>query len=181
VKIVPRPEVDRAWAEHRAEVRRQLAATRKPDVIGAGEAARLFDKREFVFRGRAYRVGPLNAEDAFELLELQDRIARMAQGTLKGSVQDARRVASLSKRVARPAGFLRRLLWPLTPNPFRKADPWEVGRNLGFFSTFLVLDANSSTTSKGHPGTSSPTYPRSSNGTRRGATARATRSRGPIS
>lgn len=171
-----------AHARARAKVARPRET--QSQVHGALEVVRLLDKREFIFHGRPYQVPPVPWPLAAELTHVQERIRTMGPSTpLAETLEVFARAAALSKKTCHPAGFLRRLLWPLTPNPFAKATPWQVGRNLGFFCMCLVLDGDLPATAQANPapGTSNPTSPASSRATRNGRGRTASRSRGRTS
>lgn len=168
-----RREVIEAFS--RAEYQRQLKADTTPPV-GVMEAVRLLDQRELIFQGRAYRVPSIGALEAAELLDLRERLRSAKPGArLEDVVRDFTRAAHLTKKLVRPVGFVRRLFWwwPWW-NPFNSATPWQVGKNLGFFSTCLVLDRDPDIRAVDLParGTSFPTSQPSHNATPRGATPR---------
>lgn len=169
-----RREVIEAFS--RAEYQRHAKAVHTPPV-GVLEAVRLLDQRELIYQGRAYRVPPIPWHEAGELLDARERLRDLSKpgARLADSVAVFTTVARLSKKLCRPVGFVRRVLW-LWPwyNPFNRATPWQVGRNLGFFCTCLVLDRDPGVPLADHlpSGTSSPTLPRSPNGSRHGATPR---------
>lgn len=189
IKLTPERDMIAAHRKARATAARVRANARAQSAItGALEAARLLDRREIVFRGRAYSVAPVPWPLAAELLEVREGIAGLAASNTKGTPQDLRtlfdRAARLSKQVVRPAGRWRRLLWPITRNPFRKATPWEVGRNLGFFSLILSLDAEpweTATPGALASGISQAISRGSSERSPHGSAATATRSAGGIS
>lgn len=180
IRIIPRRVVaDLAHTEYQRFVKRQVD---RP-IIGAMEATRLMDQRQFIFRQKMYKVPPVEADVAAQILDCQERIRKNAKpGT---PLEVVRKVfadaARLSKIACRPAGLVRRVLW-LLPfyNPFTKATPYEVGRHLGFFSMWIVFEGELQNELRtGSPsGTSSPTSPGSQNGSRRGATRRGGRSNG---
>lgn len=185
MRIVLTPEHEMLRNHERYAVRQRLDATApKSQVIGTTEAARLLDRREFVFRGRPYRVPPVPWPLAAEILGVQDRIRVLASGGDTAAVLEAfGQAASLSRRACYPAGWFRRLLWPITPNPFRRATPWEVGRHLGFFSTCLALDGAAFGMPGNDParGTSGPISPASSRTSPPGSVRTASRSPGATS
>lgn len=185
LRIVLTPEREMLRNHERHAVRENLDATARPQVTGATEAATLLDRREFIFRGRPYRVPPVPWRLAAEILGVQDRIRAFGPGADRTAIIDAfTQAAALSRRACHPAGWLRRLLWPITPNPFRHATPWEVGRHLGFFCTCLTLDGAAfgmPSSVSPPPGTSGRISPDSSPGSRPGWGATATRSPGATS
>lgn len=180
--IVPRAEVD---AHSHALYERFAKTTPRGPVIGGLEIARLMDVRQFVFRQKMYRVPPVEADLAAQILDCQERIRRHAKpGTTVEEVREMfRDAARLSKQAARPAGWFRRwflpgMFWGLWRNPFRKATPGEVGRNLAFFSTLIVSEVRlpSAEPRALRPGTSSPTSQDSPKRSRPGAIRRGGRS-----
>lgn len=184
LRIVLTPEHEMLRNHERHAVRQTLNATARPQVTGATEAATLLDRREFIFRGRAYRVPPVPWPLAAKLVAVQEQIRTLRADSDVAAVLEAfGAAAALSRKACRPAGWFRRLLWPITPNPFRRATPWEVGRHLGFFSTCLMLDGSSfvNPSSPGQPGTSSASSRPSSRATPLGAVPTASRGRGAIS
>lgn len=185
--IPARQEVIEAFA--REEYARHFSSANEQPPLGVMEVVRLMDKREFIFRGRAYRVPPVPWRVAAEMLDCKEELRTLADDApLSEIVRVFERAARLSRKVCRPAGFVRRILWPLTPNPFRKATPWQVGKNLGFFSMCIGLDQTQQSENlelpkaeRPRPGTYRRTSPASSNGSLRGRIARASRSRGVTS
>lgn len=134
-----RKEVIDAFAA--AEYARHFSPENEPLPLGVMEALRLMDKREFIFRGRSYRVPPVPWKIAAEMLDVREKLRHMKpEAPLPEMIVEFTRVARLSKLVCRPAGFVRRMFWRITPNPFMKATPWEVGKHLGFFSMCIGLD-----------------------------------------
>lgn len=172
-----------------ADMLRNHARERAPEpvrrpspIIGHLEAARLLDRREFVYRGRAYHVAPVPWPLAAELLDVQQQLRALTDSSpLDDALKIFKRAARLSKRACRPMGLFRRLLWPITRNPFRDATPWQVGRNLGFFSMCLMLDGDLPGAASLAHGTSSPTSPHLSPASQPGQARTATRSPGRTS
>lgn len=183
VVVTPPEQMLANHARDRVASRRQ-DQQQQSQVMGALEAARLLDRREFVHLGRPYVVPPIPWPLAVRLLDVQERIRTMGPGAPPPEALEVfESFARLARRACRPKGLLRRLLWPTTPNPFRKATPWQVGRVLGFFSMCLVLDGDLPATAQASParGTSSPTSPASSPASPRGRAPTASRARGAIS
>lgn len=181
-RVVITPEQEMLRNHERA--RGPRPQPKEPAAIGALEAARLLDQREFMFRGRPYRVPPVPWPLAAELLDVQERLRLIGpDAALPDTLEVFERAARLSKRACRPAGFFRRAIWHITPNPFRQATPWQVGRNLGFFSMCLMLDGDRPLTPAPdrQPGTSRPSSPASSLASRPGRERTAFRSRGATS
>jgi hypothetical protein len=175
VHIVPRPEIERRWRDHR--VRKVAASRRKHErrVRGLDLVLSLEEGRSIEFRGRQYGVPPVPWAVALDVLAVQERFTALAASTSPANAEWARcykDVARLFKRAVRPVGWLRRLLWPLTPSPLRNAAPVEVGKALGFFCVCLSMDAEWSQTRTPPPhGTSPRTSPASLSISPRGATA----------
>lgn len=185
VRLVPREVTERAWREHDARLARAASDGARPSVVMADEAAALLDKRELVFRGRGYAVPPVPWKLAVEVLSCQTEMRRLA-GRKDAEPAEAvalfRRALRLFKRLSRPVNPLRRLLWPVTRNPYRNATPREVGELLGFFSVFLTLDASGSSNPTTAPRGTSPRRSRpSSMPSPRGQTATASPAPGRIS
>lgn len=191
VRILPRADVE---AHSRALYKAGAAKAPLKPIVGALEIARLMDVREFVFRMKMYRVPPIEADLAAQILDCQDRLQRHTKpGTTVEEIRDLfYDAARLSKLAARPTGLVRRVLW-LWPryNPFRMATPVEVGRHLSFFCTLIVYEAvlpNAEPFAHGL-GTFNPTSRASPSGSRPGATppggrsngGAGSRSRGPTS
>lgn len=141
IVLRPREQVEKAWREWDRERLRSRQEHAKPSVVMADEAAALLDRREFVFRGRPYRVPPVPASEGARLLALQDHLRRIDRYADPIAVLGPLRIAlAICKRICYPRGAVRRALWRITPNPFLKATPREVGELLGFFSACLVMD-----------------------------------------
>lgn len=180
-----RKEVIDAFAA--AEYARHFSTENDPPPLGVMEALRLMDKREFIFRGRPYRVPPLEWKIAAEMLDVREKLRHMKpEAPLPEMIEEFERVARLSKLACRPAGFVRRMLWSITPNPFRRATPWEVGKHLGFFSMCLGLDREQQLGAAGaaselRPGTSRATSLASSNISLHGRIVKGSRSHGATS
>ena len=181
MKLVHRELIDEL---SRQEYRKHYQGTRTQEMVGALETVRLLDKRELVFRQRVYRVPPVPFDLAARMLDLRVKLSAMQPNApLTEALELYEEAARLSQMACRPAGLVRRALWRLLPNPFRKATPWEVGRNLAFFSMCLALDREPQMWEpvRRGLGTSSPTWPGSRNGSRRGPMRVASRSRGATS
>ena len=179
-------EVIDTFARQRFSTQVQKIRKEMPPTVGTLEAARLLDRREFIYRGRAYAVAPIPWNLALEILDVREQFDRHNKSK-KVSVPELSalfaRAAHLSKKVTRPVGVVRRLLWPILPNPFRDATPYLMGRNLSFFSTCLVLDSVDVDEARPQhaPGGSSRTSQRSSADTRLGSGVTASRSPGRTS
>jgi len=159
MRPVQREDIDKFARERAREMVRKAKKQAGP-TLGTVEAARLLDTREIVFRGRAYSVAPIPWPLGSEILGILE--AFMESPTPENFLP----TAHLSHAVCRPVGFFRRLFWRFT-NPFLRATRFEVGRNLGFFYMFHLLDnagvepraskrGTSSRTSAGSPSTSKP-------------------------
>lgn len=123
----------------------------------ADEAAALLDQREFMFRGRPYRVPPVPWDLAVRLVAVQDRLRAFPPATgPKAVLRELVTFVHLAKLLCRPAGRIRRLFWPIAPNPFRKASPHEVGELMGFFSACLITAGVASPKVTGSHGMFSP-------------------------
>lgn len=178
IRIAPRADVERISQE---DYKRYMKGQADRPIIGAMEATRLMDQRQFIFRQKMYKVPPVEADVAAQILDCQERIRKNAKvgiplEVIRNVFADA---ARLSKIACRPAGFVRRLLWFLPfYNPFTKATPYEVGRHLGFFSMWIVFEGEllNAPQAESASGTSSPTSPASRSGSRRGAIRRGGRS-----
>lgn len=188
MRIVPRAEVERRWrAWEKKTLRRRLDET-TPETVNAETAADLLDRREIVFRGRRYAAPPVPWPLAAKLLAAKDDLAALGEGDDVYSVEAVfLRVTRLAKKALRPTSPLQRFLWPITPNPFRRATPKEVGSLVGFFFGSVMLDLASSrtpreaTASAGPRGTSRATSRASWPGSPPGSAATATPSPGGIS
>lgn len=189
IQLVPREQTAKAWAEWEHDLARSVSAAARPAVVMADESAALLDHRERVFRGRRYRVPPIPWRLAVQVLTCQEDLRQNARagaeaGTPAEIAEDTlaifERASDLAKKIMRPTSFVRRLLWPLTPNPFRRATPKEVGELLGFFFVCLVVEGGQQ--SPPAPRGTSPQIGRPSPGASRPGPARtATRSPGVIS
>jgi hypothetical protein len=89
-----------------------------------------------IYRSRLYIRGLVSYLNAHRVQQLVRRLEEA--GTLETPEERDRaarqlvpEATRLIRRHVKPAGWFRRLVWPLTPNPFRKAGPAEVGILLG--------------------------------------------------
>jgi len=138
---VPRAEVERAAREgyrqyYGADAPSARSArprnTRATLVMLDGE------RIEIPYRGRVYEVIPVSFEDGVRLAEARATLEELdgmepTRDSIRRYVSALRFVVALAPRYLRPRGRIRRLLWPLTRNPFRGATDREVGELLGFF------------------------------------------------
>lgn len=184
VRLVPRAQVEAAWREHERAQALARQADARPDVVMAEETAALVDRRELIFRGRGYVVPPVPFPLAAKLLAAQEKFRQVSTRTDVSPTETVAlflRTVSLFRLAAQPKGRIRRALWSITPNPFRKATPREVGELLGFFCVFLTLDGSAQSRRSPAPGTSPRPGPGSRAPSRRGPARTATRSAGGTS
>jgi hypothetical protein len=107
-------------------------------VVNIGPARALTEPREsLVFRGRTYRARPVPFERGLDLLELSDRMGKVAEmrgdpaermRQLRAAIRD---VVDLCWSLQRP-GWCPQWLWALRRNPFRAASLEEVREIVGF-------------------------------------------------
>ena len=154
------PHTEERLAQVQAALEEELRAN-QPEIRNLSATGALFGSDTLEYRGRRYEVPPVPFALGVALLELQERAGRL-QGDVAGIDPAAELGAILNRAVAifpqlvRPVGW-RRLLWPLLPNPFRKASEYEVGELLGFFSGCRMRSRvrhPSPRTSRGFPPTS---------------------------
>jgi hypothetical protein len=139
MRPVQRDVIDK-FAKERYQSIVQKAKKQAGPAIGTIEAARLLDRREFVYRGRAYSVAPVPWALALEMLDVREQFQTKGMSASDTAVL-FERAAHLSKLACRPVGVLRRMFWRFLPNEFRLATPFQTGRHLGFFLTCLALDS----------------------------------------
>jgi hypothetical protein len=138
VKIVPRETIERFARE---EYRKRYAESTAPAPANFGPVLELNSADVILlFRGRAYRSPPVSYPDAVRLCELSYALVDLAKGVeSEQAVRQMRAIGRVQaeavrmfRRLCRPTDW-RRFLWPLIPNPFRRASPKEVDNLLGFF------------------------------------------------
>lgn len=130
-----------------AAMRETMADRSDPEIRNVGAAATLLgDVIEYpISAGRFYQVPPTPYPVGLRLQTIA-REVRQAQRARKAG--DTRAQAALSAlyaeavdlfgRSVRPMGGLRRLLWPVTRNPFRQASEAEIGALLLFFYSWTM-------------------------------------------
>lgn len=184
--------VKERWRAYKARVKRSQQR-HESRVKGLDLVLRLDDGRKLEFRGRGFHVRPVpwplairvaKAQEAFDDFLTQSRKHRQSPDKVPApSIEQwatvYKETARLFKKLCRPEGLIRRLLWPITPSPINGAPPTEVGMALGFFSECLRLDAVETLIREtARPSTSPTSSDASVSASPRGATNAASRARG---
>lgn len=99
-----------------------------PKVHNLAAAVALCGGADLMHRGRKYHVPPVSYADG---LRLERLLLQIAEGTEPPRKLE-KRARRLIRRLVRPTGWLRRILWPLLPNPFRRTGPVLTVRLLQF-------------------------------------------------
>lgn len=107
-----------------------------PTEAPAQPAAAPLPREPFIFRGRMYIRGHVSALQALRIQEVVHHLEKIGEEESPAARDAKARVlmpeaARLIAKHVEPAGLFRRLLWPFTRNPFRKAGPAEMGILLG--------------------------------------------------
>lgn len=96
------------------------------------------ERVEIPYRGRVYELLPVSFEDGIKLADVRDTLealehARPSKENVHRYARTLRAIVAMAPKYLRPRGRVRRMLWPLTRNPFRGASDQEVAELLGFF------------------------------------------------
>lgn len=134
-----------AFSRASATAMREAHARARPSQTGPGEPAtlnvplviELDAARMFAFRGRPYIVPPLPMLEGLQIMTAWQEAAscgQMLTATSREKYYAAlNKLPPMLRRNCRPAGRIRRMLWPLSRNPFRRATEAELVELASFF------------------------------------------------
>lgn len=126
-------QVRRAMGEDTPKAPQKLANARTADLLAGGYQLMEWGGRQYRVHPVPYRLGVRLRALLQETMELDDeQVGASRSGEVVSRI--CGEAIPLFRRCVLPHHWLRRLLWPLTPNPFSDASEREVGQLLAFFS-----------------------------------------------
>jgi hypothetical protein len=126
---------ERAQANRIAD---RLGADTTPELANLEAVLALVRPGVLPYGGLRYSVAPVPYGEGLECQSMLLDLKRLSDGPQNAeSLERTRalcaRAIAIFPRLTQPRGWMRRLFWPITPNPFRRATVADVRTLLGFF------------------------------------------------